>query len=238
MPSVRTSMNSWFHAGLLADRRVDLGPNGLRRRRCSDNRRRRRRSSSRAAADRGCRARVAGRSDRCPRDIDRERLVHHRHQRRVEAIGRAEAPARSEAARAAFRNSCGVADGDQRRRQRRCRRLASSLDRELRAERADRRKLRRGGHRAHARQRGQPLRQPIEERAGRFAGVALARQRQPHRQHAARLEAAIDALDVDEAPHQQPGAEQQHDRQRELGNDQRVTKTSRRRAIRRCARRP
>ena len=88
----------------------------------------------------------------------------------------------------------------------------------------ERRELRRGGHRADAWQCGDALRQPIEERAGGFAGVTLARQRQPHRQHALRIEAAIDALNVEKAPHQQAGAEQQDDRQRELRDDEDMAK--------------
>ena len=112
-------------------------------------------------------------------------------------------------------------DGDERGRQRGALRLPA-LETELRFERPHRRKLRRGGHRADARQRPDSLDEPIEERAGSVPGVALARQRQPHRQHAPRLEPRVDALHVHEAAQQQPGAEEENDRQRDLRDDQRL----------------
>ena len=67
----------------------------------------------------------------------------------------------------------------------------------------------------------QPLlhRVPVGQPLRRLA-VALARRRHLHRQHARRGEAQRDVQQVDEAAEQQPGADQQHQRQRDLGQHQ------------------
>jgi hypothetical protein len=63
--------------------------------------------------------------------------------------------------------------------------------------------------------------QSLEERRDRFAGaVALARKRQPHREHAARIESRIDLLQLGKAPDQQAGAEQQQNGEGNLGDDE------------------
>ena len=153
----------------------------------------------------------------------REGLIDHRNGRRLESIGRAHDAPRAQRHAQRF-EVAGRRGSDERRRQRLTVRLAV-FELELRAESCGRRELRRGGHRAHAWQCGEALRQPIEERAGGVAGVALARQRQAHREDTLRIEAAIDALDIEKAPEQQAGAEQQDDRQRELRDDEDMTKT-------------
>ena len=150
----------------------------------------------------------------------RECLIHHRHGWSLEAIGRAQEPARahSNAKRREVGRRCR---GDERGRQ--ClAAVRATLQPELRAEGRQRRELRRRRHGADAGQRRQAIGQLLEERARRLARIAIARKRQPHREHVGRIEAAIDALDVEKAPHQQAGAQKEDHRQRELGDDERV----------------
>jgi hypothetical protein len=64
--------------------------------------------------------------------------------------------------------------------------------------------------------------QILEEHARGFARVAIARQRQTGREHAVAVEPAIDALDIQKALHQEGGAEEQCNRDRELGDNERM----------------
>ena len=53
-------------------------------------------------------------------------------------------------------------------------------------------------------------------------GVSRLRQRDPHRQHAGRVEAEIDPLQRPQRPQHQSRADEEHDRERHLGDDQSV----------------
>ncbi len=101
----------------------------------------------------------------------------------------------------------------------------AALETELRIEGRHRRELRGGRDRGHPWERRETLDQAFEEHIHRWARIALPRQRQPHRQHAPRIESRIDALDVQEAADEQTGAKEQEHGQRDLRHDQALTET-------------
>jgi len=96
------------------------------------------------------------------------------------------------------------------------------FERELRVEGAHRRELRRSRSRTHAGNRLYALDERIEEYVRRLGWILLARERQAHGEHALRLETRIDALDVQHGAHQQARAQEQHDRQGDLHDDERL----------------
>ncbi len=92
---------------------------------------------------------------------------------------------------------------------------------DLPREEVGRRELRHHPGLRHARHRLDAPRQLLEERRHRLAGrVLLLRQRQAHRQDTLRIEPGIRRLHLQKTAHQQSGAEQQHDRKRDLGDDE------------------
>ena len=76
---------------------------------------------------------------------------------------------------------------------------------------------------AAGRDRVQPLLEPLEERQALLGLVILpVGQRQLHRQQLRRVDAEIEPLQRQEAAHHEAGAGEQHERQRELDDDQRA----------------
>ena len=71
-------------------------------------------------------------------------------------------------------------------------------------------------------QRGDARQRFAEEAAGPAQVVARGRKLHAAGEHAFGAEARIDALQLDEAAHQQAGAGEQHERQRDFGDDERA----------------
>ena len=100
-------------------------------------------------------------------------------------------------------------------------RLADDLHRRRRAEAGQRQEADRARG-LDARQRVDLLEEAVEELPALTLGaVSRVRQRQPHRHRARRIEAGILIEQPDEAAHQQAGADEQHERQRDLDDDER-----------------
>src|SRR5215470_15291103 len=89
------------------------------------------------------------------------------------------------------------------------------------------RKRRNRAGRLHARQRPDALQKLAEKRGDLITlGIDRLRQRYDGGQYVARVETGIDSLKPDEASDQQPRADEQHQRQRGLGDHQRAERAA------------
>ncbi len=95
---------------------------------------------------------------------------------------------------------------------------------------------RRAAHARHRRDAAQQL--VVEARGLAVLAVARGRERDPHRQEVARVEARVNVEHRDEALHQQPRADEQHERERHLRDDEQVAQPLGPRARRCCRGRP
>ncbi len=87
---------------------------------------------------------------------------------------------------------------------------------------------RRDRDRVYARDRGEPWLQLLVKRAP-LVGIPIfgLGQLQPHRQQMLDRESGVEPLEVHEAAHHQSSAREEHDRQRQLGNDHRPAEPAR-----------
>ena len=80
--------------------------------------------------------------------------------------------------------------------------------------------MRHHGRGGHARRGLHAARELFEESRDRLAAaVLLLWQRQPQRQHTLRLKPELCPLQLQETSHEEPGAEEEYDRERDLRND-------------------
>ena len=154
------------------------------------------------------------------------RLAEHGHLRRFSGVGVGEHPA-------ALQRDAKRREVVRRRHSHLHRRLAARLRRRAPLDiegqvdfPAGEREANHGARRTDARQRAQSIEEPREElRATRLVGVRRFGQREPERQGLARTESRIDVLEADEAVDEQPGADEEGNGERHLGDDERTAYT-------------
>jgi hypothetical protein len=151
-----------------------------------------------------------------------ERFVDDDDGWRAGAIAFVEYPARTKADTDRIEVSAARERGlrDRKRRAARCRR---AVDEHPVADEGLRRKLRGETCASHVGQRLDTTCELFEEGDNRFARLVLfLGQCQPHRDHSGGVDPGVYALQVEKAPKQQAGAQRQHHRERNLGDDETV----------------